>query len=77
LEISKQVVSLLYQITTMKALPNNNKPATHFIEVYRHKNFQYGFRNTRCLSANFMQRALEKTKEVGLITIAIFKIRLK
>lgn len=61
----------------MKALPNNNKPAEYFIEVYRSKELEYDPQSARCLSVNYMQRSLEKTKEVGLITIAIFKIRLK
>lgn len=58
----------------MKALPNNNKPATHFVEAVSGNMFY----NSRVFSIGLLEFTLALTDAMpSLKTIAIFKIRLK
>lgn len=63
----------------MRVLENNNKPATHFIEVWRNPeselidewNFPYASEIEQ------LDRDVSTTENFKFITIAIFKIRAK
>ena len=57
-----------------RVLPNNLKPATHFIEVIKFGNHTI---NDVCNEIKDLELQLSETKFIGLKTIAIFKIRLK
>lgn len=59
----------------MKALPNNNKPAEFFIEVY--KNRSKITSHTLYTHIAYLSYYLLDSVEAGCKTIAIFKIRLK
>jgi len=56
-------------------LKNNEKPATHFIEVilfHSNKTIQ-----DTCTPIQELREQLEETKFIGCKTVALFKIRLK
>lgn len=57
----------------MYVLENNNKPATHFIEVYKYK----GVHNSEISLIYRLDEWLNDTFFAGMQTIAIFKIRMK
>ena len=59
----------------MKALPNNNKPATHFIEVWKLKIGLPIYDEIKPIE--ILGSTLLATAFLDYKTIAIFKIRLK
>jgi hypothetical protein len=59
----------------MRVLENNNKPATHFIEVWRDP--VGNINNDMIDKISVLDIYLECTKIIACDTIAIFKIRAK
>lgn len=53
--------------------PNNQLPATNFVEVYKHTD--YGYEQCTCNTIDVMGFSLDFTYMCGHKTIAIFKIR--
>jgi hypothetical protein len=58
-----------------RVLQNNLKPATHFIEVYKHKTLGYDYTGT--YDIRLLHVALKDSVINNHKTIAIFKIRAK
>ena len=62
-------------MNTMRVLENNNKPATHFIEVY--KRYDDVYEATDILNMKHLRNSIIDTNISMAKTIAIFKIRAK
>ena len=58
----------------MRVLENNNKPATHFIEVYKRYNGVY--EATDIIEIKHLKNSIIDTSIIMATTIAIFKIRM-
>ena len=75
-ELTQEMINEGWERThPIRFLPNNLKPATHFIEVWNNSKHSWHSRQTEI---DYIERTLEYCTSVeGVKTVAFFKIRAK